>query len=122
MLIRFGIIAAFLAVCGPAQSRSDTKGPFPRPAWESRYQALSMPAPDYPYEARRRHLSGSGIIAVEVDHETGLVKAATIKMSTGSALLDQAALHAAKQWRFRPPAVVHLDVPVSFTIARVTLG
>jgi TonB family protein len=84
--------------------------------WESRYHALSMPAPHPPYEARRQHLTVSGIISVEVDRASGLVTRATMKKSTGSSILDQASVNVTKEWRFRPNGPSHLDVPVTFDI------
>lgn len=121
LVVRGAIIAAFLVICGQVQSEINTKGPPPRP-WEQRYHALSMPKPEYPYEARRQRISGNGIVAVEVDYETGLVKTATMKKSTGSELLDDATLRAARRWRFQPAAVKRLEIPVSFAITGVTLG
>jgi TonB family protein len=90
--------------------------------WESRYHALSMPAPIYPYEERKQHLTLSGVISVHVDPRTGLVTAASMKKSTGSAVLDKAALDVTTKWRFQHGVSSQFDVPVSFGIGGSTLG
>jgi TonB family protein len=81
-----------------------------------------MPAPIYPYEARKQHLTVGGVIAVDIDTRTGLVTAATMKKSTGSAILDEASLSVTKMWRFRTGGASHLDIPVSFDIEGGKLG
>jgi TonB family protein len=125
------IIAAFLSLSIAAVARidagigepySDVGPPPPHAPWESRYHALSMPAPMYPYEVRKQHLTVDGVIAVHVDPNTGLVSSAIMKKSTGSAILDEASLSITKKWRFEPGGPAQLEVPINFSIRGVRLG
>jgi TonB family protein len=63
------------------------------------------PQPDYPAEARARHLIGSGMFLIRVPVKTGRVIEVRVVQSTGQALLDAAAVAALKQWRFKPGAI-----------------
>jgi len=124
MRYRWCVVCLILGIGGGLEAAIDTIGPPPEvhPEWESRYHALAMPAPIYPYEARRQHLTAKGIIAVDVDPGTGLVRQARMKESTGSAILDQAALSVTKNWRFQPGGSARFEVPVTFDIKGARLG
>jgi TonB family protein len=63
------------------------------------------PAPEYPFEARRRHIAGSGYFRLHVQARTGLVKLVEVEQSTGSQILDVAAINTYKLWRFKPLAL-----------------
>ena len=76
--------------------------------------AITAPLPDYPYEAKRRNLTGSGICVVTVDNATGTVTNATMSQSTGSPLLDKLTLQTFKSWRFKPGTVSQVRVPISY--------
>ncbi len=73
--------------------------------------------PEYPYEARRAHLTGRGILIGEVDLKTGVVTSVRMEKSTGYRLLDQAALNAFRQWRFKPGKVSRFRTPINYTMA-----
>lgn len=75
--------------------------------------------PDYPYAARDRHLEGSGLYRLNIKPD-GTVSSVTVLKSTGHSLLDQAAIHAYRQWRFRPSALRSVKVPVNFSMKGVT--
>ena len=80
--------------------------------------AISHPAPDYPIEARRRHLVGSGVYQAKVD-EYGDVDSVTIITSTGYPILDNAAVKALKKWRFRAhTGLTRIKVPIKFSIPK----
>jgi TonB family protein len=81
-----------------------------------RSKVISGPRPDYPYEARRNRITGSGIIVLEINHSTGNVRAAYMAPSTGSAILDQAALGAFRQWRFKPGTRSPIKIPITFSV------
>jgi TonB family protein len=49
----------------------------------------------------------------------GTVSPVTILKSTGHILLDQAAIHAFRQWRLRPGALHILKAPINFTMKGV---
>jgi TonB family protein len=72
--------------------------------------------PDYPYAARNQHMEGSGLFRLNIKPD-GNVSSVTVLKSTGHALLDQAAIHAFRQWRFRPGYRDEIKIPIHFTMA-----
>ncbi|MDQ6626755.1 MAG: TonB family protein [Verrucomicrobiota bacterium] len=78
--------------------------------------AINAPRPEYPYEARRQRLIGTGIVVLNVDPATGYVASASMRQSTGNAVLDNAALSAFRRWRFRPGTVSTVQTPITFTM------
>ena len=76
--------------------------------------AITAPLPDYPYEAKRRNLTGSGICVVTVDTATGTVTNASMFQSTRSPLLDKLTIQTFKSWRFKPGTVSEVRVPISY--------
>jgi len=74
------------------------------------------PKPPYPYEARSRHLTGSGVCVLTVDSASGSVTDATMAQSIGNSILDNAATSTFRQWRFRPGTVSKVKVPITFTM------
>lgn len=97
-------------------------------------ETIFTPKPQYPYEARRKHVTGSGYFLLAVKIATGTVLRLYIEQSTGSKLLDTAAVTALKQWRFRPEALrafqrkhdptdksqgILVRVPITFMLRKV---
>jgi len=84
----------------------------------SRAKALAIfaPRPQYPYEARSRHITGSGVCVADVDPATGNVTDASMAQSIGNPILDSAAVSAFRQWRFRPGTVSKVRIPITFTM------
>jgi protein TonB len=78
--------------------------------------AVNAPRPQYPYEARSRRIMGSGVCVVTVDPGSGSVTEASMTQSIGSPILDNAALSAFRQWRFRPGTVSQVRIPITFTM------
>src|SRR6266496_283739 len=78
--------------------------------------AISAPRPQYPYEARSRKITGSGVCVVTVDAASGNVTGGSMTQSTGSPILDNSALSAFRQWRFRPGTVSEFRIPITFTM------
>ena len=62
---------------------------------------LDRPAPRFPAAAQRAGISGSVMVAVDVD-ERGRVKDARVVRSQPQGVFDQAALEAVRTWRFAP--------------------
>ena len=58
--------------------------------------------PEYPRGARDAHTTGSGVVVMEIDISTGNVVSCHMDPSTGNDELDEAALQAFRQWRFKP--------------------
>jgi TonB family protein len=73
-------------------------------------------SPQYPYEARAKRQTGSGVATLVIDPKTGVVTTAEMARSTGSQVLDSAALSAFRRWRFRPGLVTKANIPITFTM------
>ncbi|MEY2563177.1 MAG: periplasmic protein TonB [Verrucomicrobiota bacterium] len=82
----------------------------------ARVFALSAPRPEYPYEARRSRITGSGVAVIFVDVASGGVSNVMMEASTGSPVLDNAAATAFRRWRFKPGTVSRLRAPITFTL------
>jgi protein TonB len=89
----------------------------PGPMSMSSAKALATyaPRPQYPYEARSRHVTGSGVCVVEVA-PSGSVSSASMAQSLGNPILDNAAVSAFRQWRFKPGSVSKVKIPITFTM------
>ncbi|UVJ44830.1 energy transducer TonB [Pseudomonas sp. LS1212] len=79
------------------------------------------PAPRYPSVARRRNQQGIVRVEVQLD-ERGQQQKLALTGSSGVASLDQAALDAVKNWRFRPEIVdgravpSRVEIPIEFAL------
>jgi TonB family protein len=78
--------------------------------------AFYAPRPEYPYEARSRHLTGSGIAVLVIDPVTGIVDQAGMAQSIGSPILDNSAISAFKRWRFKKGTVRRIQIPITFDL------
>lgn len=99
-----------------AQKFVPVKSPGPMSMSRAKALALYAPRPQYPYEARSRHVTGSGVIVCQVDAGSGNVGSCSVSSSTGSPILDGAATSAFRQWRFRPGTVSKVNIPITFTM------
>ena len=93
----------------------------PRPpgvvgASQGKAAAISAPRPEYPYEARSHHVTGSGVCVVTVDPSSGNVTDASMAQSTGSPILDNSAVSAFRRWRFKPNSVSKVKIPITYTM------
>jgi len=77
---------------------------------------LKSVAPDYAYEDRRLHHTGTGWFRLILDLKTGAVTKVTVLKSTGFATLDGAAVAAFRGWRWRPGRWKEIDTPVRFSL------
>jgi TonB family protein len=77
---------------------------------------VSMPRPDYPYEARSRHLTGSGIAIISVDPITGSATDVTMEQSIGNPILDNSTVSAFRRWRFKPGSPSRVRIPITFLL------
>jgi TonB family protein len=77
---------------------------------------LSAPRPDYPYEARSRHITGSGIAVITVDPNSGLAMDAAMAQSIGDAILDNSTVSAFRRWRFKPGTPARVRIPITFVL------
>jgi protein TonB len=99
-----------------AQKFVPVKAPGPMSMSKAKALALYAPRPQYPYEARSRHVTGSGVIVCSVDSGSGNVGGCSVSKSTGSSILDNAATSAFRQWRFRPGTLSRVNIPITFTM------
>jgi protein TonB len=99
-----------------AQKFVPIKAPGPMSLSRAKALALYAPRPQYPYEARSRHVTGSGVITMHVDPASGNVTSADVSQSIGSPILDNAAVSAFRQWRFRPGTASTVRAPITFTL------
>ena len=89
------------------------------PVFDAAY--LRNPAPAYPAPARRGGVQGKVMLEVDVNLE-GSARSVSVASSSGSSLLDNAALDAVKRWRFVPAhrgsevVEAHVLVPVEFKL------
>lgn len=101
----------FLAVTVAHAGKPQPSATPPRLALSARASAYT-PRPDYPSLARARHITGKGIFRLLVSLQTGLVKSLDIEHSTGSEILDTAAMNTLSRWRFKPEILRgYLDDP-----------
>ena len=101
----------------PPRVESEVGGvpePVPMSLSVAQSMAISAPLPEYPYEAKRRNLTGNGICIVSVEVATGRVTDAKMSKSTGSAMLDKLTVQTFKSWRFKPGTVSQVLVPISY--------
>jgi TonB family protein len=91
------------------------------PVLEQVPEVIDGPPPVYPEGAREKGLEGTVLVRAMVD-QLGRVVEAFPAEPGGSPELDQAAVEAVRQWRFRPamsagqPVVVWVVVPVEFSL------
>jgi len=82
---------------------------------------LRNPPPVYPRAAREQGHEGTTLLEVEV-LPSGRCGRLRVVRSSGSAVLDQAAMEAVRQWVFKParrwrePVAFHVEIPVTFRL------
>jgi len=86
------------------------------PAPTGKAAMIYKPSIQYPYEARRSKITGSGTIVVSVGPD-GSVNDASMGASTGSPILDNAATSAFRRARFKPGTVPRVKIPITFTLS-----
>jgi TonB family protein len=80
--------------------------------------AVIQPRPEYPYEARRKKITGSGVVVMTINLASGAVIDAKMDKSTGSPILDGAAVSAFRRWRFKPGSTAStIRMPIKYTLS-----
>jgi TonB family protein len=97
-----------LAVGAVAQTPTPTQ-------FRAKALAIYQPRPLYPSLADGRRPEGKGIFVFHVDPQTGRVRDVSVEKSTGFVILDQAAVDAFRQWRFKPGSRAKIKLPLTFT-------
>jgi TonB family protein len=100
----------------PAPQPSAAESPVASPMSISAAKALavSAPLPQYPYQAQRANITGSGVCVMLVDPASGKVTSAIMEQSTGNAILDKVTTNAFRTWRFKPGTVSQVRVPITY--------
>jgi protein TonB len=79
----------------------------------TRNSAIRRVEPAYPMSARSAHITGSVVVEVRIDHSGTVVDAKAIN---GPRELQDAAVEAARQWRFQPTSIGGVRVDVVGTL------
>ncbi len=77
---------------------------------------VSAVRPAYPYEAWLRRITGRGVAVLKIDRATGKVVSCEMVPSTGSEILDDAAVQAFREWRFKPGTISGVRIPIAFAL------
>ena len=96
-------------------ARPTSPGPPTGPAPSGKAAMIFKPNIQYPYEAKKAKITGSGVIVVSVS-ASGSVSSASMGKSTGSPILDNAATSAFRSARFKPGTVPTVKIPITFTL------
>lgn len=78
--------------------------------------SMSGPPPESPPEARAQHLSGRGIFLLHFDKPTGNIIDVTVRQSTGSAILDQAAIATLRKWHATPNCPREVPMTITYSV------
>jgi protein TonB len=83
----------------------------------NRWEALYAPLPKYPLDARRRRATGTGLYALHI-LPNGTVASVEVITSARAGILDDAAIAAFRQWRFKPTGSSRvLRIPFTFALS-----
>ncbi|MGZ5001953.1 MAG: energy transducer TonB [Chthoniobacterales bacterium] len=77
---------------------------------------LFKPHIEYPYEARRSKITGSGEILVTVTPD-GSVSSVSMAKSCGNPILDNTCTSAFQRARFKPGTAPRVRIPITFTLS-----
>jgi len=78
--------------------------------------SMSGPKPQPPAEARDQGLTGVGVYTLHFDKPTGNLIDVTISQSTGSTVLDQAALSTLRQWHATPGCPREVPFTITYSV------
>lgn len=96
----------------PEAASFSTPTPLSLPAAQA--MAVSAPLPEYPYQAKRANITGSGVCVMTIDTASGKVTDAMMSQSTGDGILDKVTTNTFRRWRFKPGTVSQVRVPVDY--------
>lgn len=112
------ILLIALFVCGhPLLAHCASEGPRIIARQKQSKIFYRTPIIPYPYQARKNHIVGEGVIQVSFDEQGMVINVLMIK-STHSSVLDDAATKFAKAyWKSSPGNASTFEVPVEFTLS-----
>lgn len=93
---------------------ASTSTPAPLSLKAAQAMAVSAPLPEYPYQAKRANITGSGVCVITVDTVSGKVTDAMMTQSTGDGMLDKVTTNTFRKWRFKPGTVSQVRVPIDY--------
>jgi protein TonB len=100
----------------PRQAQQKVAAPIKvAPISSAKASAVFAPRPEYPYEARARKITGSGVCVLTVD-PGGSVTDATMAQSIGNPILDNTTVSTFRRWRFKPGMYSKVKVPITYTM------
>ncbi|MCA1660478.1 MAG: energy transducer TonB [Verrucomicrobiaceae bacterium] len=100
-----------------AEVTFETAEPEPTPPPEEMIEPEPVDAPPEPTEVPEFvEDTGSGVCVMDVDTSSGAVTSASMAVSTGNPILDNAATSAFRRWRFKPGTVSKVRTPITFTM------
>jgi bla regulator protein BlaR1 len=111
----FAVLAFPMAGTAWAAEPLKVEGDVQRP------EAIHTVSPVYPAEARKNRIEGTTIVKAVID-EQGEIQDPAVYKSSGHPDLDQAALDAVSQWRFKPatldgkPVAVYYNLTMNFRV------
>jgi len=109
-------IGSLLTAIFAAAAQTPSSSPARVGVHKGKAVAIYTPRPAYPFDERGHRPTGRGIVVMEINRKTGWVTSARMEKSTGSKLLDNAALAAFRQWRFKPGTVRRVRSPITYTV------
>jgi protein TonB len=110
-----------LPVAPPQEEPAPVEIPIVLPEYNADH--LRNPAPAYPAIAQRLHIEGTVLVRVLVS-PAGLPKKIELAHTSGTPVLDDAALKAVKNWAFVParrgvePVEAWVEVPINFHLKK----
>ena len=84
------------------------------PPWVA--YAIKHPPPKYPYSERSSRHEGFGIYRLIVNPNTGVVGRVLVEKSSGYRALDDSAIEAYLQWRWKPGTWKEVIFPVTWVL------
>jgi TonB family protein len=103
-------VAVMTVTCLVSSYGAEIKVVTPKELWAMFDKKM---VPVYPYEARRSHITGSGLFRMYIDPD-GHVRTVAVMKSTGSKILDLAAAGALYHCHAKPGRRREVDMPVGF--------
>ena len=109
------LVIVYIALPGQSANAlqpSTVPGQFDAVALSGRFRNVVVYAPMPVVPASAQHLSGRGLYVVELVN--GNVEDVRVVKSTGYKVLDDAAIVALRQWRFKPHVIWKSHIPIEF--------
>jgi bla regulator protein BlaR1 len=104
LLISIGLISFALSGCAGVKQAQTEKGVYALDKLGTKPSVIYAVPPKYPYEAAQERIEGKAIVKFVVT-KGGAVREPTIVESSPEGIFDEAAIEAAKQYKFKPGTI-----------------